>query len=215
MAGEGFAVYLLHICSKSHRPYGLQIPGDAPLPCMYRLYFTANMFFHHAGTSVGWTDLRALFALEKFYRMTDISFRIDRAFCHKALLSPHGSGVAFDFGRDLSTKQRRILRYRAVASGLFAVVLPESVCPDCVHVEVLRRGDLLAGDCGVHVFSLQHALQKMHLFSDVCSGIFCRETERAVQRLQYIEHLPVTGIADARFFELLYKRTAISVSKEG
>lgn len=196
-------VYTLFVCDAGQKPQSLRLPGDALLPGMQQLRLTARTFFDHAGTQIGWTDLSALTALERFYRSSGIPFRVDRAFSARRVLSPHGSGVSFDLGRTLPETQKRRLRNEAIGCGLFARVLPESICPDCVHVDCLSRGSLRAGDRGVFVFVLQQVLQRDGWFPYVCSGEYCRETERAVQRLQMAEELYPTGIADVNVWTAL------------
>lgn len=177
------------------------------LPGMQRLHLTARIFFRHAGTEIGWTDLYALTALERLYRISRIPFSVDRAFCGRRPLSLFGVGTGFDLGCALTPMQRTALRHCAAESGLFSVVAPETRCPDRVHVDCLRCDVLRRGDCGVFVCSLQRALQQMYLFADVCSGEFCRETERAVVRMQMLSGQNPTGIADARLIRALREKT--------
>lgn len=202
-----FTVYTLYVSCHGKSPQRLSLPADALLPGMQQLHLTARLFFRHADTEVGWTDLRALTALEQLYRMSHIPFAVDRAFCARQPLSPYGSGIGFDLGKALSPLERTMLRCCAVKSGLFVSVAPEALFPDRVHVVCLRCRALRPGDCGVFVCSLQRALQQIWLFSDVCSGEFCRETERAVIRMQRRLGQDPTGIADARLIRALREET--------
>ena len=200
-------VYTLYVCHRDQKPQRISLPKDAPLPCVQRLPLTAGIFFRHARTDIGWTDLGALASLERLYRSSGIPFAVDRAFSGRTPLSPFGSGMAFDIGQTLPLQAKNKLRSFATKSGLFAFVASETAYPDRVHVEYLRSRILRCGDRGVFVCALQRALQQMQLLSDVCSGVYCRNTERAVIRMQRLAGLEPTGIADAWLIHALRKRT--------
>jgi len=202
---------MLYVCDGKHRPHCLHLSADTQLPHVQQLRLTASQFFSRSGTDIGWTDLRALTALERFYRISGVPFRICRAFFDGDLRNAHGSGICFDLGCDLSETNRKLLRRRAIECGLFASVCSEALCPDCVHVCCLRCGDLRLGDSGVFVFSLQRALQRKRCFHGMCSGVFCEQTQRAVIRMQQTLGQPTSGVADLYFQKALCGKSSRTI----
>lgn len=189
----------------SKTPLLLRLPPWAQMPFVERFAFPAGTFLGRSHTSFAWSDRRALEALDALAALFPVPFSVSHAFADPALPSPHGSGSAFNIGRDLSPRQRTLLRHAAVRSGLFYRVSPDVLAPDCVHIEALAPRTLKPGDVGADVCQLQALLQHGGAHSVALSGTYCEETRRAVLRAQHAHSLPQTGNADAEFLRGLLR----------
>ncbi len=166
------------------------LAGDAQLPFVESMRFTAADFAGRSRSPLLWTERGALTALDALSRLAGVPFAVDYAFrrsgeCGHSLDSRHLTGCAFDVGRSLAPAQRRSLRALALNWAGFCVSAPACLSGYCLHLGWGEaRPALSNGDCRAAVCVLQDALRIGDFFSGAISGCFDAETRRAVLRMQ-------------------------------
>lgn len=199
-------------------------PGD-PLPGTVRGSVTVAEFLGPCRTDILWSDLRALKALQ---RLQDCSPTIDtRVRCAFRRLSEgvytgqsaHYAGLAFDIGKNLTTKEQQKLMAAALERCGFDRVEPPYATPGWLHVEkqiappasalgeypVLREGDE-----GVHVLLLQDALSLLGFHRGMLTGKFGAHTAAALRDFQRQAGLRqagirITGVSDGDTWHALLR----------
>lgn len=191
-----------------------------PMPGSIRGSITVKEFMGHCYSSVMWSDLRALRALQKLQDMAaPIEMRVRAGFrrvydnTHSGQ-SAHCAGLAFDVGNKLTTKEQMRLSLIAVTQCGFDRVEPPYTTPGWLHVEkqvappaslngvypLLREGDE-----GVHAILLQDTLIMHGFLPLTLTGKFNADAKNALTRFQKKQGLNVTGMADNESWNALMK----------
>lgn len=169
------------------------LPPDAQMPFVTRFRFPCSDFTGVMTCETGWTDRRALLALDRLAELADTPFSVCGAFRRTGPLSRR-TGTAFDIGLHLPPAQLNGLRRTALSSGAFTRVLPAYASGDRVTTIFDCAPAVLELGCrGAAVCALQDALLLEGLFAGPVSGAFDENTRRAVLRHQRLTGLPQTG----------------------
>lgn len=191
-----------------------------PMPGTIRGSLTVKEFMGHGYSSVLWSDLRALKALQKLQDLAaPIEMRVRAGFRRVADnthsgQSAHCAGLAFDVGNSLTTKEQMLLSRIAVTQCGFDKVEPPYTTPGWLHVEkqiappASLKGVyplLKEGDEGVHTLLLQDTLIMHGFLPLTLTGRFNSDTKSALTRFQKKNGLNVTGMADNESWNELMK----------
>lgn len=192
-----------------------------PMPGTVRGSITVGEFLGPCKTEILWSDLRALKALQKLQDLSSpIDTRVRCAFrrvaegTHKGQ-SAHYAGLAFDIGKNLTTKEQTRLMSIALERCGFERVEPPYSTPGWLHVEkrvatpasVLGEYPILRErDEGVHVLLLQDVLGLHGVYGDSLSGKFTAQTSNSLRRFQQKSNINITGIADGETWHALMQR---------
>lgn len=193
------------------------LPQD-PMPGTVRGSVTVGEFLGPCKTEILWSDLRALKALQKLQDMSSpLDTRVRCAFrrvaerIHKGQ-SAHYTGLAFDIGKDLTTKEQMRLMHMALDRCGFDRVEPLYSTPGWLHVEkrVATPASMLGEypilreqDEGVHVLLLQDVLGLHGMHTGTLSGKFTAQTSNLLRKFQQEKNITATGIADGETWHAL------------
>ncbi|MDO4572027.1 MAG: hypothetical protein Q4C13_01560 [Clostridia bacterium] len=139
-----------------------ELEPEAPMPYVKRFFFPVSDFMAGAFSAVGWTDARALRALDALAAAFAAPFTVVRAFRRYPDLR-HNMGLRFSLLAD----DPPALRARCLESGLFSRVSPPFAGGRALSVAAAVSP---SGPVGVHIFSLQDALLQQGLYAGPLSG---------------------------------------------
>lgn len=191
-----------------------ELRPEAQMPLIEHLRFSVESFCGRAGTDLCWTDCRALRALNGLARRWGIPLCVEGTF-RRSVCGGMGAlenllGTVFEIGRDLEPQQREQLREDAVASGLFYRTEPAFAGGLSVRITALRpQWSCKAGDMGVEVMAAQQLLMDAGCYYGALTGVCCRQTCRAIVRMQRIAGLPQTGRLAAGDWNALMQLTNV------
>ncbi len=193
---------------------------DDPMPGTVRGSITVREFLGPSQANTFWSDLRALKALQKLQDLAvSLDTRVRYAFrsasegTHTGQ-SAHYAGLAFDIGRNLTTKEQMRLMRLALDRCGFDRVEPPYATPGWLHVEksVAPPAGMLGGyptlregDKGVHVLLLQDVLRLHGLTEGALTGCFSGATLHNLRRFQQQKGMRVTGVADGETWHALMR----------
>lgn len=173
------------------------LPPEAQTPYVTRFAFPVSAFLGSRTLGVGWTEKRALLALDALYDAFGGEFRVDRAFSRAfgaacSERAQHHTGLAFDLGATLLPHERARLRACCLSCGAFPYIEPPCIGGMSVHAALSAAypAQLQKGAIGVYVFTLQASLSDKGFYFRALTGVLDDETLRALGKMRQAYGMP-------------------------